>query len=475
MNSWPEYSITNSIHKLFMKLGEKKIKRLFQEVAQQAIERGMIYEEEDGSTRPIHLMLRPRLISPQQRNYFIEACHHMNQAFLRLGELYLKSKLFQKLLPLSPEEHEWFLNFFPTNPRAPKTLITRWDANTNFSGQDWKASFHFLEVNGVGVGGLHYSPTAERIILEIVLNTLRQLDENLRVSLNDDIREVLLCEIQFHLKALGKRRCHIGLIQDNRFKGGPLDFFYLEKFYRSQGIKAVVIDPRELTLKKGEIMAEDLPLDILYRDSTLFELIDMEKEEKRPLKAVRKAFQENRVISGLGGELDHKSALEIFSNPQFEKYFTSDEKKFFKRHIPWTRLVCETRSPSPDGKLIDLVPYAISHREELVLKPNRGFGGTGILIGRWTSPKKWQDTLQQALKDPGSYVLQQKCAVRRKKFPALDRKGRVTERSLNVVCGFIYSHFGLGILGRASLGNVVNVAQQGGMTTIMICENRLCK
>jgi hypothetical protein len=397
----------------------------------------------------------------------------MNQAFLKLGELYLKSKDVQQILPLSPEEHEWFLNYFPKNSRSPKTLMSRWDANTNFSGENWKASFHFLEVNGVGIGGIHYSPTAERIILEIVVNTLRQLDERLQVHLNDDAREILLCELQAHLKALGKRRCNIGLVLDNRSKGGPLDFFYLEKLYRSQGIKVKVVDPRDdLALRKNEIVANGLPIDILYRDSTLLELIDMEREEKRPLKAIRKAFRENRVVSGLGGELDHKSAFELFSHPQFENYFTSHEKKFFMRHIPWTRLIRETRTPNPQGKNVDLIHYAMSHRDTLVLKPNRGFGGVGILIGQWTSSQEWEKTLQKAIQDPGSYVLQQRCPVRRKKFPLVNRKGRVIEKNLNVVCGFICSPFGLGILGRASLGNIVNVAQQGGMTAIMICENR---
>jgi len=471
MTEWPDYSMTNSLQKLFMALGEQEIKKLFKEVERAAQERGMIYEEEDGTARRVPLLLRPRLISRDQKNYFMSVCRHMNNAFLKLAKIYYSNPSLQYLLPFTPEEHQWFMKYFPKSAKSPHTLIARWDANTNFSGKKWKASFHFLEVNGVGIGGLHYSPTSERIILEIVVNSLRQLDKNLEIFLNDDVRQILLFELQSHLKSLGKRRCHIGLIQDDRYKGGPLDFVFLQKFYESQGVRTEVIDPRDLRLKKDKIMGKNIELDILYRDSMLIELIDMEKEEG-PLNAVHKAFEENLVVSGLAGELDHKSAFEFFSNPEFEKYFSTDEIKYFRRHIPWTRMIRETRTTDPNGKKADLIPYTVHQKENLVLKPNRGFGGEGILIGSLAALSEWESLLAKALQNPGSYAVQSRCAIRKKKFPMVNRHGRIVERNLNVVCGFIYSNFGLGILGRASMGNVVNVAQNGGMTTIMICENR---
>ncbi|MBI1884315.1 MAG: hypothetical protein HYS08_08965 [Chlamydiae bacterium] len=471
MSPWPDYSLSNSIHQLFMKLDKHEIQKLFREIQKESRKKGMVYEEENGSTRLIPLLMRPRLITPLQRTFFLKTCYHMNQAYQKLSWLYLKNPKVKKLFPFQKKEEEWFLQYFPQNREAPRTAITRWDANANFSGQDWRAAFHFLEVNGVGVGGLHYTPTAERIILETVIHSLRPLAPNLQVRPNDDIRSILLWELQAHLKMLGKRRCNIGLILDDRTKGGPLDFFYLAQLFQSQGIEAVVADPRDLKIKKGEIVYKDLPLDILYRDSTLEEFIEMEKEEGKPLKAIRKAFQENVVVSGLSGELDHKSAFEIFSNPEFEHHFNLEERKIFKKHVLWTRLVRETKTTDPDGKRVDLISHAIHHRNEWVLKPNRGYGGMGILMGDETPKITWEKALEKAIRDPGSYVLQKRCATRKKKFPILDEKGRVTEKNLNVVCGFIYSPYGLGILGRASQREIVNVAQQGGMTAILISEN----
>lgn len=108
--------------------------------------------------------------------------------------------------------------------------------------------------------------------------------------------------------------------------------------------------------------------------------------------------------------------------------------------------------------------------KKLVLKPNRSFGGVDILVGPKTSKQAWKKTLNWALKHPGSYVVQKRVPIRKKKFPYLTEKNKMTEKNLNVVCGFICSPEGLGILGRASMNEVVNVAQGGGMTSILICK-----
>src|SRR5947208_4376529 len=45
--------------------------------------------------------------------------------------------------------------------------------------------------------------------------------------------------------------------------------------------------------------------------------------------------------------------------------------------------------------------YARSHREQLVLKPNRGYGGTGVVLGLATEASEWEGLLQQAASTAG--------------------------------------------------------------------------
>ncbi len=471
MTIWPDYSLSNSIHRLLMKLDTSSVIRLFHDIKSEGYKRGMLYEEDNGGKRSIYLMLRPRLINNAQKKYFSKTCQIMNQAFAKLGKFYLEIPEVQELFPFTPEEKEWMLTYLPKSIKTPRAILSRWDANTNFSGKQWKASFHFLEVNAVGVGGLHYTPTAEGIILDTVIKKLHEQHSHLKIDANEDIRQSLFFEIKHHLKILGQKRCHIGLLQDTRSKGGPLDFFYMQNFFEKQGIKTKIVDPRDLHMKKDEIMAKDFSLDILYRDTTLEEFIEMKHEGHRLL-PIQKAFEKNRVISHLGGELDHKSAFEIFSNPKFNHLFTLKEQKCFQHHIPWTRIIREVKTTNPKGVLVDLMSYAIRHQENLVFKPNRGYGGDGIIFGDSTNSQNWGKALQKALHKPGAFILQEKCTIPKKKFPWLTPKGKLTEKSLNVVCGFIYSPYGLGILGRASGQDIVNVAQQGGMTAILTCKNK---
>src|SRR5688572_15468886 len=96
----------------------------------------------------------------------------------------------------------------------------------------------------------------------------------------------------------------------------------------------------------------------------------------------RFSFRQNRVMSSITADLDQKSCWEVFTNPQFtQKYFNADERQVFRRHILWTRLLGERRTLLPDGQTGDLLPYVRHEQETLVLKPNRGYGGQGVILG----------------------------------------------------------------------------------------------
>ena len=72
----------------------------------------------------------------------------------------------------------------------------------------------------------------------------------------------------------------------------------------------------------------------------LRELIALEKEIGRPLDAMRLLFRQNRVVSSIVGDFDHKSAFEILTDPELsEQYFGADDRRLFRRHVLWTRLL----------------------------------------------------------------------------------------------------------------------------------------
>jgi hypothetical protein len=73
-----------------------------------------------------------------------------------------------------------------------------------------------------------------------------------------------------------------------------------------------------------------------------------------------------------------------------------------------------------DGSQTDLLDYALSHQDDLALKPTLLHGGNGVLLG-WhqdTSPQLWAERIRAALDGP--YVIQRRIRPVPELVPAQD-------------------------------------------------------
>ena len=144
----------------------------------------------------------------------------------------------------------------------------------------------------------------------------------------------------------------------------------------------------------------------------------------------------------------------------------------FKRHVPWTRVVADRATTLPEGRSGSLLEYARTAQEQLVLKPDRGYGGEGIMVGPAVSLADWESALDAALADDQRWVVQQLVAIPVREFPVLAPDGRVAMEPFYTVMGFAASDDGLAVLARASQKQVVNVAQHGGLCAVLVCHSR---
>ena len=99
-------------------------------------------------------------------------------------------------------------------------------------------------------------------------------------------------------------------------------------------------------------------VDLVYRDYPVADLVALAAEgvDVRPM---RELFRQNRVVSSIAAELDQKSCWEVLTDPQFtRRYFSTDDRQVFRRHVLWTRILSERRTLLPDGQSADLVPHA---------------------------------------------------------------------------------------------------------------------
>jgi uncharacterized circularly permuted ATP-grasp superfamily protein len=131
-------------------------------------------------------------------------------------------------------------------------------------------------------------------------------------------------------------------------------------------------------------------------------------------------------------------------------------------------MISDRKTMLPDGHTGDLLESVRHDRERLVIKPNRAYGGEGVLMGLATSEADWDQAIQRALAEPNRWVVQQLASIPVSEFPVIGDDGSVHLEPFYTVMGFAPSKYGLAIMGRASQKQVVNVAQRGGLCVVAV-------
>jgi hypothetical protein len=289
----------------------------------------------------------------------------------------------------------------------------------------------------------------------------------LALRLGDDMRDLLWREISHHLASIGRRGRRLCFVEFDDGGTGPDEQPEVARYLQARfGADICSARPDELEVRRGEVLCRGAVVDLVYRDCSLQELLGVERAGA-DISAMRQLFRENRVLSGIAGELDQKAACEVLTDPELcARHFSAAEQRVFRRHVAWTRLLAQRRTVLPDGRSGDLFEFARRSRERLVLKPNRGYGGYGIVVGAGSKPSAWEKELDRASREPGAWVVQSFVELPVHEFPRLEN-GRVRRDAYYCVMGFAPAGGGLAILGRASPRQVVNVAQRGGLCAVV--------
>jgi carboxypeptidase Taq len=429
--------------------------------------------ERDGVSEPVRIILRPLLVMPEQIAYVHQVCTRLHDALKRVPLLYLEDPVVRRVLRISDAEDAWLRDAWGKHHERVNPVYSRLDAVCNFSGAGWRESLQFMEPNLSGVGGIHYGPLAEELVMRDVVPTILAHDPYLQIELPRDQRELFLQMLLDHAQAIGRPRANLCFIEPKYTPGGSNEQPALVRYVGSKHDGTVVhADPRELRLVGDEVYYEDVRVDVAYRDYETRDLIALGQAEGHDLAGMRALFRQNRVVSSIGADFDHKSCWEVLTDETIAaRYFTAEERRLFGKHVLWTRVVYDRRTSLPrgDGDLLEMIR---TQREELVLKPSRGFGGQGIHIGRLTPQADWEALIDEAVRlsdDPHrSWVVQQATALPVHEFPMVGADGRVHEEPFYVVMGFAATDGGLGVLCRVSQKQVVNVAQRGGLAAALI-------
>jgi hypothetical protein len=206
----------------------------------------------------------------------------------------------------------------------------------------------------------------------------------------------------------------------------PTSFKTLEPYmhhFRSRliemGVDAHVCHIGQLEVRDGGVWLGDRRIDIIQR---LFMIEDLLEYPDAPalmdpiLDAAARG--EVKIFTPMDAEMfASKGALAMLSDEANRSLFTADELASLDRILPWTRMVRPGPVTLEDGSRVDLLDYALSHRDDLALKPTSLHGGQGVLLG-WrpdTTAEAWEEQVRAALDGP--YVIQRRIRPVPELFP----------------------------------------------------------
>ncbi|PYR91964.1 MAG: hypothetical protein DMF84_15405 [Acidobacteria bacterium] len=248
------------------------------------------------------------------------------------------------------------------------------------------------------------------------------------------------------------------------------EFELLRDGFVSLGIPTVISDPRDLSFDGGRLIADGAPVDLVYRRVLINDIVARPDECRALVEAYTRRGV--AVANTLRCKIPHKKAFfAVLTDERYLELFNDEEHAIIRAHVPWTRVVRHGFAMR-NGERVDLVPYLREHRDRFVLKPNDEYGGTGVTLGWETDPAAWDTTLARAVAD-GSWVAQERIAIRRERFPVCDADA-IDDRDMLVdLAPYLFRGRLSGFLTRLSATGLANVTSGGGQVPAFVASPRL--
>jgi uncharacterized circularly permuted ATP-grasp superfamily protein len=249
------------------------------------------------------------------------------------------------------------------------------------------------------------------------------------------------------------------------------EFELLSDAFTALGVPTVIADPRDLVFDGSRLVVGGAPIDLVYCRVLINDIV-AKHDECRALVA---AYERRAVCvaNTLRCKIAHKKAFfAVLTDRRFHALFTEDERALIRTHVPWTRVVRDSRV-TRDEKSLDLLEYLRAHRERFVIKPNDEYGGTGVALGWEHSASEWEDVIARAVSgDHGRWIAQERIATRREPFPVCE-ENQIQDRDMLVdFAPYLFRGRLSGFLTRLSATGLANVTSGGGQVPAFVVARR---
>lgn len=329
-------------------------------------------------------------------------------------------------------------------------------------------ALHFAEYNAESPAGLGYSQRLCEMF--DTLPVMQRFRAGRSVRHRITIQPLLDALLDSYREWGGRAQPPTIAIVDRRNVPTWTEFEILRDAFVAAGIPTIVCDPTDLELSGGTLTAHGTKVDLVYRRVLLNDIVARPEE----CAVLVRAYETRAacVANTFRCKLPHKKAFfAVLTDPSNQGMFSPAERSVIAAHVPWTRLVADTRTDK-DGVSHPLLELARSQRERLVLKPNDEYGGKGVLLGWENDDGSWETALRAALADgPGTWIIQERVPVRRETFPMFDANGEVAMRDMLVdLAPYLFRGKMAGYLTRLSATGLANVTSGGGQVPAFVID-----
>jgi len=186
-------------------------------------------------------------------------------------------------------------------------------------------------------------------------------------------------------------------------------------FFREEGYNVEIVSPEQLEYRNRVLRRGPFTIDVVYRRLGVQEFL-IRFDLAHPLV---QAYRDRAVcvVNSFRSELAHKKAMfGLLTDETLTAKFPAVERKAIREHVPWTRLVAQSKTTYQD-KTIDLADFIVHNQQRLALKPNDDYSDQHSYFGWEMDSTGWERALKEAMRTP--YVVQERVEPVRSVFPLM--------------------------------------------------------
>lgn len=397
---------------------------------------------------PVSFFYKPILFNEDHYLYFEHKIEVFNKILKKVTKEFVDNKKFRKRFKF-PEIMEKLILINPGYKM--EYPVARFDFFYDYDQQ-----FKFCELNTDGSSAMNearvlQSEFKNSKLMKKYSDNYEFKDYELFYSLINDI----IANYKEFAGDRAKENPNIG-IMDFKGDGTNNEFLEFKKRFEELGFKTVICDPRDLNYKNGQLWANDIPLDLIYRRATTARMVENEDEITDFINAYENG--DICVVGSFRSQIPHnKFIFAILHDDNAVNFLDKNEKDFIKKHIPWTKNLC-----FENQKLINKI---LNNKNDFVLKPADKFAGKGVYVGQDYNQKEW-DNLIKNIEYKNDYLVQEFIEQPKMKMGLVEEDEFKIEKVNYILSIFLYNQ---NIAGFYARGGRENVIAPAGESRTMPC------